>query len=78
MGDALEGLVLVGQCDCRARAQIVRLGVPTEASDGFSRITQEALPQLLLHVAERGASPYTAKVLEGTPDIHMAATTLLG
>eukprot|EP00974_Lingulodinium_polyedra_P089649 8692627-Lingulodinium_polyedra.AAC.1 len=78
MGDAFGGLVLVGQCDCRTGAQSVRLSVPTEASDGFSRFSEEAFPQILLHVAERGASVDAAEMLESPSDVHMAATALLG
>eukprot|EP00974_Lingulodinium_polyedra_P115372 11155015-Lingulodinium_polyedra.AAC.1 len=47
MGDAFESLVLVGQCDCRAGARGVNLGVPTEARDGLSRFPEEAPPQIL-------------------------------
>eukprot|EP00974_Lingulodinium_polyedra_P102383 9913813-Lingulodinium_polyedra.AAC.1 len=78
MGDAFEGLVLAGQRDCRTGAQGVRLGVPTEARDGLSRLPEEAFPQILFHVAERGASVDAAEMPESSPDVHMATTALLG
>eukprot|EP00974_Lingulodinium_polyedra_P089648 8692626-Lingulodinium_polyedra.AAC.1 len=78
MGDAFEGLVLVCQRDCRTGAQSVRFSVPTKASDGFSRFSEEAFPQIRLRVAERGASVDVAEMLEGPSDVHMAATALLG
>eukprot|EP00974_Lingulodinium_polyedra_P070532 6825283-Lingulodinium_polyedra.AAC.1 len=78
MGNALEGLVLVGQSDRRARAQVIRLSFLAKARDWLGGLAEELLPEARLDVAERWASGSAAKMLEGAPDVHVAAPALLG